>query len=116
MNVNPAYKTQELGFILDRSGVSVLVAARGFRAADYVAMLEEVHPALPGLREVVLLGEGSEPWAMSWAGFLALGEEASLEALRGREALLDPEVRSTSSTRAERRGSLRERRSRTTTS
>ena len=89
VNVNPAYKTQELGFILDRSGVSVLVAARGFRAADYVAMLEEVRPGLPGLREVVLLGEAPEPWAMSWNGFLARADETPIGALRERGSVLD---------------------------
>jgi len=66
VNVNPAYKTQELGFILDRAGVSVLVSARAFRSADYVAMLERVRPDLPGLRHVVLLGEAPEPWATCW--------------------------------------------------
>jgi fatty-acyl-CoA synthase len=89
VNVNPAYKTQELSFILDRSGVSVLIVARGFRATDYVAMLEEVRPALPGLREVIVLGEASEPWATPWDGFLARAEEVSPDALRERGATLD---------------------------
>jgi fatty-acyl-CoA synthase len=89
VNVNPAYKTQELSFILDRSGVSVLIVARGFRATDYVAMLEEVRPALPGLREVIVLGEASEPWATPWDGFLARAEQVSPDALRERGATLD---------------------------
>ena len=41
VNVNPAYKTQELDYILDRAGVSLLVSARAFRSTDYVAMLGE---------------------------------------------------------------------------
>ena len=89
VNVNPAYKTQELRYILDRSGVSVLIAARRFRAADYVAMLEEVRPALPGLREAILLGDAPEPWATPWEGFLARAEEVSPDALRERETGLD---------------------------
>jgi fatty-acyl-CoA synthase len=89
VNVNPAYKTQELGFILDRSGVSVLIAGRGFRTTNYVAMLEEVRPSLPGLRHVVLLGATPEPWAMSWEAFLARADEISVQALREREAVLD---------------------------
>ncbi|HSD48757.1 MAG TPA: AMP-binding protein, partial [Actinomycetota bacterium] len=86
---NPAYKTQELGFILDRAGVSVLVSARAFRSADYVAMLEQVRPDLPGLRHVVLLGEAPEPWATAWDAFLARAEETPPEDLRVREATLD---------------------------
>jgi fatty-acyl-CoA synthase len=89
VNVNPAYKTQELRYILDRAGVSVLVAARGFRATDYVAMLEEVRRDLAGLREVVFLGPAPERWAMSWEELLARGDGTSLEALREREAQLD---------------------------
>jgi fatty-acyl-CoA synthase len=89
VNINPAYKTQELGFILDRSGVSVLIAARAFRATDYVAMIDEVRPDLPGLREIVLLGQASEPWATSWEDLLARDGETPIEALREREALLD---------------------------
>jgi len=89
VNVNPAYKTQELGFILDRSGVSVLIAARRFRTTDYVTMLEEVRPALPGLREVVLLGGAPEPWAIAWEEMLARAGETPVEALREREAVLD---------------------------
>ncbi len=89
VNVNPAYKTQELGYILDRSGVSVLIAARAFRATDYVAMIDEVRPGLPGLREIVLLGDAPEPWATSWDDLLARAEETPADALPEREALLD---------------------------
>jgi fatty-acyl-CoA synthase len=89
VNVNPAYKTQELGYILDRAGVSVLVAARGFRATDYVSMLEEVRPDLPGLREVVFLGPAPERWAMSWDEMLGHADATPPEALREREAQLD---------------------------
>jgi fatty-acyl-CoA synthase len=89
VNINPAYKTQELSYILDRSGVSVLVAARAFRATDYVAMIDQVREDLPGLREILLLGETPEPWATSWEAFLARADETPLETLREREALLD---------------------------
>ncbi|HEU4354032.1 MAG TPA: AMP-binding protein, partial [Actinomycetota bacterium] len=89
VNVNPAYKTQELGFILDRAGVSVVVSARAFRSTDYVAMLEQVRPDLPGLRHVVLLGEAPEPWTIAWDAFLARADETSPEDLHEREATLE---------------------------
>src|SRR5512138_2015340 len=44
VNINPAYRTHELEYALKHSGVSTLVLARGFRAADYVAMAREVKP------------------------------------------------------------------------
>ncbi len=91
VNVNPAYKVEELRFILDRAGASALVAARGFRSSDYVAMLSEVRGGLPGLRHIVLLDEAPEPWAISWDELLGRAEETPVEALRERERTLDPD-------------------------
>src|SRR5947209_18640249 len=39
VNINPAYKTSELEYALNQSGVSFLILAKAFRANDYVAML-----------------------------------------------------------------------------
>ena len=39
VNINPAYRARELEYALNQSGISVLIAARHFRATDYVAML-----------------------------------------------------------------------------
>jgi fatty-acyl-CoA synthase len=60
VNVNPAYKTSELEYALRQAGVSVLVLAKAFRGSDYVAMLEEVRPRLPALRDAVVLEGGYE--------------------------------------------------------
>ena len=67
VNVNPAYRLRELEYTLRQSGVSVLIAARGFRSADYVAMLDELAPALPALKTIVYLGSGHHPDALSWS-------------------------------------------------
>src|SRR5919199_4041465 len=42
VNINPAYKTAELEYALNQSGISFLVLARAFRTADYVSMLGKV--------------------------------------------------------------------------
>ena len=47
VNINPAYKTQELGFVLKQSGARVIFLARAFRQSDYVAMLAEVRAECP---------------------------------------------------------------------
>jgi fatty-acyl-CoA synthase len=47
VTINPAYKPAELEHALTKAGVSLLVLARGFRQADYVAMLREVRPRCP---------------------------------------------------------------------
>jgi fatty-acyl-CoA synthase len=55
VNVNPAYKTTELQHALTQSGISLLFLARAFRQSDYVAMLQEVRPRCPALREALVL-------------------------------------------------------------
>jgi fatty-acyl-CoA synthase len=56
VNINPAYRTHELEYVLNQAGVSVLVAARSFKTSDYAGMIEEVRPRCAVLRQVVLLG------------------------------------------------------------
>jgi fatty-acyl-CoA synthase len=60
VNINPAYKPPELQYALTRSGVRLLLLARGFRNSDYVGMLAEVRANCPALRETVVLEEGWE--------------------------------------------------------
>ena len=54
VNINPAYRTHELAYVLNQSGVTVLVIAPSFKTSDYVAMVEEVRGDCPALRDVVL--------------------------------------------------------------
>ena len=88
VNVNPAYRRHELRYALAKSGVTVLVAARGFRETDYVAMLAEVRHDVPSLRLVILLGAGDEGM-VAWQDFLARAGHRSVDELRRREAELD---------------------------
>ncbi|HEY1456244.1 MAG TPA: AMP-binding protein [Candidatus Dormibacteraeota bacterium] len=60
VNINPAYRTSELEYALNQSGVRLLVLAAAFRQADYVAMLGEVRGRCPELREAVVLEDGWE--------------------------------------------------------
>ena len=58
VNINPAYKTTELEYALNQSGVSFLILARGFRQSDYVAMLAEVRGRCPDLKDSLVLDDG----------------------------------------------------------
>ncbi|CAM3244894.1 AMP-binding protein [Mycobacterium intermedium] len=58
VTINPAYRARELAYALTQSGVAIVIAASGFRDADYSAMLAEVAPTCPDLRDVVLLESG----------------------------------------------------------
>ena len=55
VNLNPAYKAQELGHALAQSGLTLLLLARRFRQTDYVEILDRVRPECPALREAVVL-------------------------------------------------------------
>ncbi len=88
VNINPAYRTSELAYALGQSGVSTLVLARGFRQADYVAMVEAVAGETPALGRQVVLGGDPPAGAMSWDDLRAAGDQVTAAALRAREALL----------------------------
>jgi len=86
VNINPAYKTQELGFVLKQSGTSVLFLAATLRQTDYVAMVESVRGDCPALRRTVV-------FERDWATVLAEGAgvtDASLAALEATLQFDDP--------------------------
>ncbi|MEU1001485.1 AMP-binding protein [Streptomyces tibetensis] len=59
VNINPAYRTHEVEYVLKQAGVSLLFASLSHRTSDYRAMVEQVRGALPELREVVYFGDPS---------------------------------------------------------
>ena len=81
VNINPAYKTTELQYALNQSGVSLLMLAHHFRGANYLAMLDEVREQLPELRQVLVLDD-------EWEALLEGSQDVSPEALSAQEALL----------------------------
>jgi fatty-acyl-CoA synthase len=46
VNVNPAYRSHELGYVLRQSGVRLLFSASTFKGSDYAAMIDEVGEGL----------------------------------------------------------------------
>ncbi|RUP03615.1 MAG: AMP-binding protein [Mycobacterium sp.] len=58
VTINPAYRARELLYALQQSGVAMVIAAAGFRDADYLSMLNEVRPDCGALRDVVIMGTG----------------------------------------------------------
>ena len=48
VNINPAYRTHELAYVLNQSGVRTLISATAFKTSDYVAMVDEVAAAVRG--------------------------------------------------------------------
>jgi fatty-acyl-CoA synthase len=66
VNVNPAYRTNELEYALSQSGCRWLIAAPECKGSDFVAMVEEVRSQLPALERAVFLD--SPEWEELAAG------------------------------------------------
>ena len=81
VNINPAYRTAELEYALNQSGVSFLILAKAFRTNDYAAMLGEVRSRTPELREALVLEGG-------WEALLRDGDASSDEVLNALEPTL----------------------------
>jgi fatty-acyl-CoA synthase len=61
VNINPAYRTHELAYVLNQSGVHTLISATAFKSSDYRRMVQEVRPETPALQRVVFLD--TDDWA-----------------------------------------------------
>ena len=81
VNVNPAYRTHELEYALNQSGLRLLLHARRFRASDYTAILASVRARCPALTDVVVLDD-------DWDALLAEAAAVDETALANREASL----------------------------
>jgi fatty-acyl-CoA synthase len=85
VNVNPAYRTHELSYAVNQSGLRMLVAASSFKTSDYRAMVEEVRGQCPTLERVTYLDTDD------WADLLAEGSDVPDEAVAQRMAELSPD-------------------------
>ncbi|GAA1235443.1 AMP-binding protein [Oryzihumus leptocrescens] len=80
VNVNPAYRSHELAYVVKQSGMRMLVSAIAHKTSDYRGMVEEVRGDCPELGEVVYIGEGS------WQDLVGAGSSVGPEALAARMA------------------------------
>ena len=94
VNVNPSYRTHELSYAVNQSGLRLLVAATEFKTSDYRAMVEETWPHLSvagggPLERVVFIG--TDDWDALLAEGSRLGStDEGAAALKERMATLDP--------------------------
>ncbi|HJU14843.1 MAG TPA: AMP-binding protein [Stellaceae bacterium] len=106
VNINPAYRTAELEYALNKAGCAALITALRFKSSDYLAMLQTLAPELaaaapgrlsaarlPQLRFVITIGAESVPGAIRFDEVSRLGgraERERLAALAGRLQFDDP--------------------------
>ncbi|BBX54090.1 AMP-binding protein [Mycolicibacterium poriferae] len=80
VNINPAYRTHELAYVLEQSGLSMLVSATSFKSSDYAAMVGEVRPEASALQQVVFIGTAD------WDRLRESAAQISAEQLVARQA------------------------------
>src|SRR3954462_9454308 len=80
VNVNPAYRTHELEYVLRQSGVRLLFSASAFKTSDYAAMIAEVAGGLGTLERTIFVDRPE------WGEFCA--GEPDREAIASRMAEL----------------------------
>lgn len=104
VTINPAYRPQELAFVLKDSRTRVLFLAEAYKGSDYLAMMRQVCPQIedaagrahravgsaefPHLRQAVVLGYGSYGGMFNFAEFREEGAGVSDSELAAREAAL----------------------------
>ncbi|WP_405624273.1 AMP-binding protein [Streptomyces sp. NBC_00076] len=59
VNINPAYRTHEVEYVLQQAGISLLFASLSHKSSDYRAMVDQVRGRCPQLREVAYFGDPS---------------------------------------------------------
>ncbi len=85
VNINPAYRSHELTYVLQQAGIRTLIAAPSFKTSDYAAMIAEVRPSCAELRDVILIGRDE------WDSLVAAGRAADSTPLAEIEATLGPD-------------------------
>ncbi len=77
VNINPAYRTHELQYAVAQSGCRMLFAAPSFKTSDYVDMVEQVTPDLPGLERSIFFWDDDWDELVAGAGHVTDGDLAA---------------------------------------
>ncbi|MBB3227956.1 fatty-acyl-CoA synthase [Luteibacter sp. Sphag1AF] len=99
VNINPAYRSHELTYSMNKVGCRALILPRAFKSSRYLDILLGIAPelgaapagqlscaALPDLRHVIVLDDAPQPGALRWNDLVA--DDAALAHLRDVEAML----------------------------
>ena len=84
VNVNPAYRTHELAYAVNQSGMRMILAAGSFKTSDYRAMVAEVRADCPGLERAIYVDSAD------FSDLVEAGKGVAAEVLAERAAGLAP--------------------------
>ena len=102
VNINPAYRTYELEYVLKQAEIQTLIIQGRFKTSDYVGMFYEACPEayearpgkinlenLPFLKNVIFMGDIPYNGMFTWEEIMKKGREISTDELVAREESLD---------------------------
>ena len=75
VNINPAYRTSELIYVINQSGLSVMFSTLQFKSSNYKKMMDDAREFTDTIRKAIF-------WDESWEHFLKEGKQISDETLR----------------------------------
>jgi len=102
VNINPAYRTYELEYVLKQAEIQTLIIQGRFKTSDYVGMFYEACPEaresrpgrlnsekFPFLKNIVFIGDVPYNGLYTWPDLMKKGEKISMDELVAREEILD---------------------------
>lgn len=78
VNINPAYRTSELIFVINQSEMSHIFSSLAFKSSDYKAMITDAREFCPTLKSEIFFDD-------NWEDFLNNGQEISDDVLHSYE-------------------------------
>lgn len=91
VTINPAYRTSELEYALNKVGCKALVLAPSFKSSDYAAMFEQIRSKLPLLRAAILTDDAPRAGFLRYRDVESSGTAEDLERVRQLRSQLQPE-------------------------
>ncbi len=104
VNINPAYRLNELEYALNSVGCKALILAEEFKTSDYVGMISDLAPELkkavpgeleaqklPDLQCVITMSTQSHPGCFRFDDIAALASEADRQVLKELQPALQPD-------------------------
>ncbi len=102
VNINPAYRTYELEYVLKQAEIQTLILQDRFKTSDYAGMLYEACPEAAGsrpghlnsekfpfLKNIVFIGDPAPAGMYSWQDLMKKGEKINSDELVARGEALD---------------------------
>ena len=104
VNINPAYRSTELAYVLRKVGCRALVFAPHFKGSDYGAMLDELfvdapserdgaleNPRFPQLRRLIRLGADADPRFLPFERLAEIAKSVPERVLEDLAGDIDPD-------------------------